>query len=303
MNKARMNDSKEKAAPGILVTGAAGLSGSAVLREFEHQNVPVRGLIRNLNKKPSLALSSSVTYVEGDMSRADTLPAVLDGIERVLLISSSNPQMAETQCSFIDACKRAGVPHVIKFSGEESGIGFDPNKFVFGRMHEEIEDYLENSGLDWTHIRPSQFMQVYLRESASIKSQGAFFLPLEDIKLSPVDVEDIAKIAFALLQSGGFTSQSLRITGPQALSMAEIAGIIENEIGKKVSYVNISPGERRERLLAAGISIFMADALDEQGAERRRCPESRVDLTTHQLFGIEPTTFEEFVIRNAGVFK
>jgi uncharacterized protein YbjT (DUF2867 family) len=170
-------------------------------------------------------------------------------------------------------------------------------------MHEEIEDYLENSGLDWTHLRPSQFMQVYLRESVTIKDQGALFLPLEDIKLSPVDVEDIAKIAFALLQVGGFASQSLRITGPQALSMAEIAGIIGKVIGKKVSYINISPEERRQRLLAAGIPHFMVDAIDEQSVERRRHPESTIDLTTHQLFGINPTTFEEFAIRNAGAFN
>jgi uncharacterized protein YbjT (DUF2867 family) len=56
---------------------------------------------------------------------------------------------------FIDACKEAGVDHVIKFSGEEAQLGYDSQKFRFTREHEQIEDYLESSGMKWTHLRPS----------------------------------------------------------------------------------------------------------------------------------------------------
>ena len=70
-------------------------------------------------------------------------------------------------------------------------------------MHAEIESYLERSGVTWTHLRPSQFMSEYLREGPTIVADSAFFLPLEDAKLAPVDIEDIAKAALALLHTPG----------------------------------------------------------------------------------------------------
>src|SRR5262249_40671476 len=240
-----------------------------------------------------------IDLVEGEMARAETLGPALAGAKRVLLISSSNPHMVETQCRFIDACKAAGVAHVVKFSGKESGIGFDPKNFRFTRMHEEIEHYLQAAGFAWTHLRPSQFMQVYLREAATIAGKGLLLLPLEHVKLSPVDIEDVAKIAFALLSQGGHEGRAFNITGPQALSMAEVATCIGAAIDKPVRYHNVNPEDHRRAMFAAGLPPFMVEALDEQAAERRRHPESLVELNTHALFGVKPTTFVEFARRCA----
>lgn len=287
----------------ILVTGAAGLNGSAVVREFSNHGVPVRALVRDRMKAGAIVGLPHVELVEGDMARAETLEHALMGITRVLMISSSNPQMVETQCRFVDACKAAGIPHVVKFSGKESGIGYEAKNFRFTRMHEEIEAYLEASGLDWTHLRPSQFMQVYLREAPTIASKGLLLLPFEDATLSPVDVEDIAKIAFAILTRDAQERRAFNITGPQALSMAEVAAAIGEAIGRTVRYQNVSPKERRRALVAAGLPGFMLDALDEQAAERRRHPQSLVDLDAHELFSVRPTTFAEFARRHAAAFR
>jgi uncharacterized protein YbjT (DUF2867 family) len=286
----------------VLVTGAAGLSGSIVIREFARQKAPVRALVRSRAKARALETLPTVEIVEGDMLRPEKLGAVLDGVDRVLMISSSNPQMVETQCTFIDASKKAGVRHVFKFSGAESGVGFNPKAFRFTQMHEEIERYLERSGLAWTHLRPSQFMQVYFREIPTIVAENALFLPMENARLAPVDVEDIAKVAFALLYNGGHEAKSYDMTGPEALTMTEVAERISQAIGKNVRYVNIAPEEKRRALLAAGIPAELADAIDELFTERRKRPESRVYLGTHELFGIQPTTFAEFARRNAAVF-
>jgi uncharacterized protein YbjT (DUF2867 family) len=164
-----------------------------------------------------------VELVEGDMSRPATLEEALSGVDRVLLISSADQQMAERQSSFIDAAKRAGVRHIVKFSGLSAADVGTP--FVFGRMHAEIERYLEGSGLSWTHLRPSQFMTEYLREVPTILAQGGLFFPLEDARLVPVDVGDIAKAAFALLTTPGHEATIYAMSGPEALSMQQIAPI------------------------------------------------------------------------------
>jgi uncharacterized protein YbjT (DUF2867 family) len=287
----------------LLVTGATGLNGRAVLREFARHNEPVRALVRSRAKAASLETLPGVEVVEGDMSRPETLGAALDGVTRALMISSSVPQMVDTQCAFIEASQRAGVRHIVKFSGAESGIGFDAAKFRFTRMHEEVERHLEGSGLAWTHIRPSQFMQVYLREAPTIVSHGALLLPLEDVRLSPVDVEDIAKAAFRLLRDGGHEGQRLNMTGPEALNMTEVAARISEAVGRTIRYVNVDAAERRRAMLAAGLPAYFVDAMDEQAAERRNHPESRVCLDVHRAFGVPPTTFTDFAHRNADVFR
>src|SRR5215472_4642179 len=255
----------------ILVTGASGLSGSAAIREFARQQTPVRALVRSRAKAHDLEMLPTVELVEGDMLRPETLANALSGVERILLISTADQQMLETQCAFIDAAKKADVRHIVKFSGLNSALD---SPFLFTRMHAEIERYLEHSGLTWTHLRPGQFMQVYLREVPTIVSKCAFFLPLEDAKLAPVDIEDIAQAAFVLLTTPGHEGESYEMTGPQALSMTEIAEQISLAIGKTVRYVNISQAERRRALLAAGVPPYLADALDVQAHERQKGTEA-----------------------------
>ena len=287
----------------ILITGAAGMNGSAVVHEFVRNKTPVRALVRDRGRVGALASFPEIELVEGDMRRPETLGPALDGVERALMISSANSQMVETQCAFVDACRKARVRHVIKFSGKESGIGFDPRKFRYTAMHEEIEDYLEASGLTWTHVRPSQFMQVYLREVPTITARNALFLPFDNIMLSPIDVGDIAKITFRLLTVVGHEGKSYDMTGPEALSMVDIAERISRVVGRTIRYVNVSPEERRTALLAAGLPAQFVDDLDDQAAERRRHPESQVCLDAHALFGVRPTRFAEFAERHAAEFR
>ena len=284
----------------ILVTGASGLSGSAVIREFARQHYPVRALVRSREKARALETLPTVELVEGDMLRPETLADALSGVDRVLLISSADQHMVETQCTFIDAAKKANVRHIVKFSGLNAALD---SPFLFTRMHAEIERYLERSGLTWTHLRPGQFMQMYLREVPTIVAESAFFLPLEDAKLAPVDIEDIAKAAFALLSIPGHEGKSSEMTGPEALSMTEIAEQISLAIGKTVRYVNISQEERRRALLAAGVPPYFVDALDVQASERRKGAEAVVHPETHATLQIRPTTFAEFARRHAAAFR
>ena len=284
----------------ILVTGAGGLAGSAVIREFVRQKHPVRALVRSRARARAFEALPTVEIVEGDMSRPETLTAPLSGVDRVLLLSSPDPQLVETQSTFIDAVKKSGVQRIVKFSGLSAADVDTP--FVFGTMHAEIERYLERSGLPWTHLRPSQFMTEYLREVPTILAHGALFFPLQDARLTPVDVADIAKAAFVLLTTPGHEGKTYALSGPEALSMEEIAEQISRAIGTTVRYVSITREERRQALLAAGVPSLFVDALDAQAGERLEGREAIVHPETHTALGIPPTTFGEFARRNAGAF-
>ena len=284
----------------ILLTGATGVAGSFIANEFVRQREPVRILVRDRAKATGFEKVPTVEIVEGDMSRRSSLGSAIEGVDRVLLISGPRMDMVETQSTFIDACKAAGVRHVIKFSGLDSR---SDTTFPFGLMHKAIEEHLEQSGLVWTHLRPTGFMQEYLREAPSIVHDGALYLALGEVRLNPVDLVDVGKIGFHLLRDGGHEGQRLHLTGPEALTMAEVAERISRAIERPVRYVAISQEQRRQALIAHGIPAPIADALDKQVHERLKGGlESEVDLSTHKLFNIQPTTVLEFAKRNAESF-
>ena len=216
------------------------------------------------------------------------------------MISAPVMDMVETQSAFIDVSKAAGVRQVIKFSGLDAR---PDTTFPFGIMHKEIEEYLEKSDLAWTQLRPTGFMQEYLRETPSITQDSAFYLALGDVKLNPIDLVDVAKVGFLLLRDGGHEGARLHMTGPEALTMTEMADRISRAVGKTVRYVPVSPIQRRQALIAHGVPPQIADALDRQVEERLKGGiESQVDLSTHQLFNVKPTTFLAFARRNAEAF-
>jgi len=87
----------------ILVTGATGLTGALVVRQLSARRVAVRALVRHPARAGELAGLAGVEVAAGDMARPDTLADALEGVDRAMLISSSDPCMAHVQTSFIDA--------------------------------------------------------------------------------------------------------------------------------------------------------------------------------------------------------
>lgn len=287
----------------ILITGATGRPGAATVREFARRGTPVRALVRDLARATDIAALPGVEPVVGDMLWPETLGRALDGVDRVLMISSAGPQMLETQATFIDAARRAGVRHLVKLSGDDAQPGFDPERFRSSRSHEQIQRYLAASGLVWTSLRPSQFMQVYLEEAPDIVRAGQLRLPLGDTALAPIDVEDIGRIAYAVLTTAGHEGRTYRMTGPESLGMAEIAGHIATATGRPVRYVDVPPGTKRAEWLAAGYPPPRAEAFTQLFAERRRHAAARVDLSTHRRFGVDATSFATFAGRHAAAFR
>ncbi|MFL6681723.1 MAG: NAD(P)H-binding protein [Burkholderiaceae bacterium] len=286
----------------ILLTGAAGMGGQKILAALGGELGKVRALVRSEARAAALPPRANVEVVVADMSEPSTLGRALEGVETVLLISSGDERMAETQMRFVDAAKVAGVRRIVKFSGQEAGIGFDASAFRFTRMHDQIERHIEHSGLRWTHFRPAQFMQVYLREARSIARDGVIALPLAEVQMAPVDLVDVAGIAVGILKATDVDSVSMQITGPEALTIGQIAQILTRALGRPVTYEPLSVDERMRRLLAAGTPEIFVEALREQAIERLRRPLAAVVTGAHRRFGVKATTFAQFASRNRAAF-
>jgi uncharacterized protein YbjT (DUF2867 family) len=283
----------------ILVTGATGLNGGELVRLLSARGIPVRALVRTPAKAEALTSLPDVEVVEGDMARPDTLTVALRGVDRAMLISSSDAAMLDVQSNFIDAARDAGVKHVVKLSGIMPEID---SPFRFARMHGEIEQKLERSGMAYTHLRAGEFMHSYFRQVPSIVGKGALFLPMEDARIASIDIGDIAEAAAVVLTTPGHEGKIYPLTGPQALSMAEVAEKLSTATGKTIRYVNVAPEQARQAQLDAGMPQYRADALAELFAERRKGKEARVWPTIETIIGRRATSFDEFAARNAAIF-
>jgi len=284
----------------ILVTGVTGQTGSAVVRRLAARGVPVRGLARNLDKAAPLAALPGVEIVPGDMADPATLGPALRDVDRALLISSSAADMQTVQINFIDAARQAGVRHVVKLSGI---LPERDSPFRFARMHGEVELYLEQSGLAYTHLRGGEFFPSYFRQARSIAAEGLLRLPMADARIASLDVGDLAEVAALVLTTPGHEGKIYPLTGPEAHTMTEVAEKLARVIGRPVRYVDVPPEAHRAASLANGIPAYNADALFELFAERRRGKESQVSQVIPDVFGFPATPFEAFAQRYAAVFR
>lgn len=284
----------------FLVTGATGLTGSAVVRQFARRGELVRVLVRE-HKKEQFASVAGVDVAVGDLLEKPTLVSALEGIDTVILISGAADDLVDAQCNLIDVAKQAGVGHIVKLSG----LGCDHGSpFRFGRLHARVEDYLRDCGVAWTILRPSQFMQVYYREVPTLLADGTLAQPLGETRLAPIDIEDIAEVAYAVAHGDGHHGNSYAMTGPDALGMHEVCEILSAVVGKPIRYIDIDPRIKRQRLIDNGIPSRFADDMDDLFRLRREGgPESQVHLEIFELLHIRPTSFAEFAERSADVFR
>jgi uncharacterized protein YbjT (DUF2867 family) len=260
----------------------------------------VRALARNATRAEALSSLSKVEIVEGDMARPETLAPALRGVDRAMLISSSDPTMLDVQSNFIEAARKAGVKHVVKLSGIMPELD---SPFRFARTHGEIERRLEASGLAFTHLRAGEFMPTYFRQVPSIIARGALFLPMENAKIASIDIGDIADVAAVALSSSGHEGKIYPLTGPEALTMAEVAAKLSAVMGKDIRYINVAPEDAKKAQLAAGVLPYIADALAELFAERRKGKEAQVSPAVQMILGRPPISFDAFAKRNAAIFR
>jgi uncharacterized protein YbjT (DUF2867 family) len=214
------------------------------VRKLSAKGVPLRALVRNAAKAAEIAALPNVEIAIADMAKPETLPAALAGVDRSILNSSADPAMVEVQSNFIAAAAKAGVRHVVKLSGIMPELD---SPFRFARMHGEIEKRLEASGMAFTHLRAGEFMPSYFRQVPMILAKGALFLPMENQRIASIDIGDLAEIAAIVLTNPGHEGKIYPLTGPEALTMTEVAERLSAATGKTIKYINVPPRTSRRR--------------------------------------------------------
>ena len=283
----------------ILITGASGNVGGAVLREVLKAGSSVRAMYRS--KGEAAKVQPGATSVVADFADKQSLRRALDGVDTVYLVCSPVRELVELESNMIDACREAGVKHVVLNSA--LGAGDFPKSFP--SWHRKVEDKLKGSGMAYTILRPNGFMQNLITYFApSIRAEGAFYQSTGNAKVSHIDLRDIAVAAAATLCSPAeHAGKIYELNGPQALSYAEVAEKISKASGRMVQYVDIPPDAQFKALLAMGMPDFQANALLELQEYYASGKGSSVDGTLESLIHRAPAKMDDFLKENADQFR
>jgi uncharacterized protein YbjT (DUF2867 family) len=284
----------------ILVTGATGANGRELTKLLASRGVPVRAMTRSRGKAEAIAGLAGVEVAVGDFDDAASLDRALRGVEKAFLLTDSTERAEARQRAFVDAARRAGVGHVVKlsqFAADEAS----PVRFL--RYHAAVERAIVESGIAYTFLRPNLFMQGLLAFRGPIASQGKFFAAAGDAKVSVVDVRDNAAAAAAALTGPGHEGRTYDLTGPEALTHAQMAATLSGALGRPVAFADVPPEAMRDALLDAGMALWQADGLVEDYAHYRRGEASAVAPGVRDATGEPPRAFSAFARDYAPAFS
>ena len=274
----------------ILITGATGMVGSEVVKRLSAHGVPVRAVTRDPWKADANRFPH-VQFVQGDFEDVDSMCRACAGVDRAFLSTNSTECTEHQQIAFTRVAQRSGVRHIVKLSQLHANTN-SPGRFL--RYHAAVEAAVQASGLTFTFLRPNLYMQGLLNFRQSIQEQSAFFAAAGDARISTVDVRDLADVAVAALTTAQHDNKIYALTGPEALTFAEMSHQLSKAIGRTITFVDMPPESMRAALAHLGFPAWQADGLLEEFAMYRRGEAAGVEPGVREALGRPPRAFDAF---------
>lgn len=243
----------------ILILGATGNIGLAVLKQLKEKQVTVIAGVRN-HKHFNTIEQLGVIPLLVDFSNQEDLNKALKGIDRVFLVTPLMQNPEHITQLVVNAALQNNVKHLVR----STALGADSKgQITMARWAGKSEDVIKDSGLQYTFIRPNNFLENFTNfHSHSIKGEGKFYAPNGEAKCGMVSVEDIAEVATIALTSEHHYNQAYNLSG-LALSNTEYAETLSLIIGKPVNYVDISEEMAKAHMMDNQMPEWLINAMME----------------------------------------
>jgi uncharacterized protein YbjT (DUF2867 family) len=288
----------------ILVTGASGNIGSEIVKQLlgVAPAFSIKAAVHSRQNVKNVKDGDRVKVIPIDYNESDTLREALKDVDKLFLLTPDVPNAAYLASNAVTEAKKAGIRHIVKQSVMGANLEADVGTM---RLHRQVEEIIEQSGIPFTFLRPNEFMQNFINfHSPSIKGTNAFYIPLEDAKVSLVDVRDIAAVAVkSLTDEDLHKNKTHLITGPEALSYHQVAEILSNRIGRKINYVNISDEEARAAMKEIGMSDWLINTVSELSDYFRKGKASEISSAVEEVTGNKPISFSQFANDYVDAFR
>jgi uncharacterized protein YbjT (DUF2867 family) len=285
----------------ILVIGGHSKIGTALIGELLDRGQRVRALARA--GEAAGGFPPAVEAVAGDLDDESSLVTAMTGTESVFLLSSPHPNVVRWHRNAIDAARRTRARLLVR----SSILGADresPAEFI--SAHTACDRYLEGSGLPYVIVRPNLFLQNIPESTVpAITASGTFYVDADEARISMVDTRDVAAVAARALTEPGHAGAHYDVTGPEALSYADVAAGLSRALGRPVSYADAPDDAVRQALVGAGLTEWFAGALVGLYQDYRRSGTdgyaAQVTDTVQRLTGRRPRSFGDLLGEIASV--
>ncbi|MFJ8657770.1 SDR family oxidoreductase [Streptomyces sp. NPDC093795] len=276
------------------MTGATGNVGRHVVGQLLAAGAAVRALTRD----PAAArLPAEAEVVGGDLTRPETVEPALKDVSALFLFPSPG-----TAGPVLRAAKERGVRRVVLLSSSAVEYSTEGADNAIVAYHKEIEREVEQSGLDWTFVRPGAFAVNSLQWAPQIRADGVVRGPYAEAEMAPIHERDIADVAARVLLTDGHAGAKYVLTGPESLTQAEQARRIGAAVGRPVRYEELAPEVAREQMIRDQVPAEFADMLLDFQAGLVGVP-ADVTATVEEVTGHPARTLDEWAADHAADFR
>lgn len=282
----------------VLVTGATSDIGSALVPLLVADGVQVRAMCREQSQQAALK-QSGAEPVLADFDDESSLRAAMTGCSTLFLVTAPTPDQLNQEKRAIDTAKAVGVSRVVRISAADSNR---VTAVPWANAHGWADHYLADSGLNWTILRPTAFMQNLAQQAPTIRL-GLLPQTTGRGEVAMIDTSDIAAVAHRVIVEDGHDRATYFLTGPESLTMGRVAEVFSERLGKRVRFVQLPSWIYAVALRAAGQSWWTARGLRVQFAEVIRSGHD-VDVTSEvaRLIGRPAHTLRDYVQANREQF-
>jgi len=284
----------------ILITGATGMFGSRVLRETLARGTEVRALVHSPANAGQVR-AGGADVVVGDLDEPGSLAAVFAGVDTAFLVSPMDERIAIREANALQAAQQAGVRRIVKLYGAVRHHG-DP----VDALHLASIAAIRESGLSWALVSPSSVMDTTMLDLAAeaIRSVGCLAGCAGEGRVGLVAADDVGRAAAVVLTERDEHGANYELTGPEALSMAEMAAVLSEVLGRTITYQDMPETEFRK--LAVEQGGIPEDQVDFKvmvhQAAWKRGDAALVTGTYRELTGQTPTSLKEWVAAHQDAF-
>jgi len=277
----------------ILITGAAGKTGRAVVRALAEGREPVRALIHRPEHAPGLQALGAVETPVADLRDGAAVQRAVDGARAIYHIAPNvSPDEIAMGRNVIDAAQSAGVERLVFHSVLHPHIEAMPHHWQKAR----VEELLFASGLAFTILQPTAYMQNVAAAWEAIVTRGRYPVPYSaETQLSLVDLEDVAEAAARVLTNPGYLGATIEAVGTPGITPRQIAATLSAELGRPVE-VEVVPLEAwKEGARASGLGEYPISALTKMFVYYNGHGLTGSPYALASVLGRPPASLEAFV--------
>jgi uncharacterized protein YbjT (DUF2867 family) len=278
----------------VLVTGATGNTGSALLNELSGSGIELVAALSCEEAKSRIP--ETCNYRLCNFDNAAQVGASLDGIDAVFLMLPFNEKMVIWGEQFVQQARRRGVRFIVRLSGLAAALDSGSR---MGQLHGQIDESVKTSGIPWCILRCNSFMQNFTGIYRSMIRHGVLSLPEGNARSAFINTGDIAAVAAQIFKNPEpHIHRVYDLSGPQILSNRQAVEIISEVIGSPVCYRAMSETEVRQIYERLGVSSWRSEVLDSLSRFIREGHAGKLTDSVEKLLGRQPETTRDFVERN-----